>query len=494
MSAANFHTTLYIHIGSWFYDVFGSDIQHLKVLNIIATIIGMVVVFAKSSNKDRLTTLSILLLWLSLPIVTNSVHITDPDSNIGWLIVLLVYLYLDQFLSAKIASRYTFAMILLIFLMIWIKETTALLVSFAFIASALVSRREKIFESIGVIFVSWILFLITYIIYCEIYNIEAINIVSSLLYHSSSSSEVSIIGLKISYATKGLMIWLGFGFILVAIFDLIDRIKSEVLSAQFIFTYTLITLGVLMLFLSGLYYPRYIVAFLLPLILEIYKNPRRGQGFDYPMLLLISLYALFCVFFIQDPVLTYANMFESYSQALLVVLSMLMPGLLTLVYILIVKNLSLGQPKIFTFLVSIALLHSISANYFISTGGYSTYGNEHGRAGFSESIDFIKKNYNNKTKVISNHIEALLYLDNPVKHIYHIGYDVPLGNGIRLPESVDVKDLASFSEGNDLLYINNGSDFFGDFLKDNADIMDLLFQKKDYSVYKVNISNIKKET
>jgi hypothetical protein len=489
---ANFHTTLYIHIISWFYDIFGNDVRYFKLINILITIIGVFIVFAKSHNKNRLKTLFVLLLWMSLPIVTHSVHITDPDSNLGWLVVLLVYLYIDQFFCAKISSRYTLIMILLIFLMIWIKETTALLVSFAFITSSIVSGREKFFESISVIIVSWILFLLTYITYCEIYNIEAANIISSFLYHYAGPKDVSNIALKVLYASKGLVIWVGLSFILLVFVDLIGRIKFRVFSAQYIFSITLTALGVAMLFLSGLYYPRYIVVCLLPLILEVYKNPRREQGFDYPMLLLILLYTLFCVFFIQDPVLTYQNMFESKLQTLLVILLMLMPGVLTLVYFLIVKSLNIGKLKIFTFLISMTIIQSISANYFMSTGGYATYGNGHGVVGFSESIDFIKKNYDNKTKVISNHIEVRLYLDNPVKHIYHIGYDVPLSHEIILPDSLDMKDLVSFSEGNDLLYINNGDVFFDDVLTDNADIMDLLFQKKHYSVYRVNIGNIKK--
>jgi hypothetical protein len=336
------------------------------------------------------------------------------------------------------------------------------------------------------------LFFFTYITYCEIYNIEATNIISSFLYHTMGPKEVSNIALKTLYATKGLMIWIGLSLFLLFFVDLIDRFRFRLFGAQYIFIITLTALGVAMLFLSGLYYPRYIVACLLPLILEIYKNPRKEEGFDYPILLLISLYALFCLFFIQDPVLTYKNMFDTNLKTLLTVLSILLPGLLTLIYILIVKSLNIGKLKIITFLVSITFLNSISANYFMSTGGYATYGNGHGMVGFSESIDFIKKKYDNKTKVIANHIEARLYLDNPVKHVYHIGYDVPISDKIRLPESADMKDLISFSDGNDLLYISNGNVFFDDFLKDNADIMDLIFQKKNYSVYKVNIKDIKK--
>ena len=77
--SANFHTTLYIHIISWFYDMFGNDIHNIKILNILITTIGVIFVLAKSSNQHRLMTLFVILLWLLLPIVTNSVHITDPD-------------------------------------------------------------------------------------------------------------------------------------------------------------------------------------------------------------------------------------------------------------------------------------------------------------------------------------------------------------------------------------------------------------------------------
>ena len=43
------------------------------------------------------------------------------------------------------------------------------------------------------------------------------------------------------------------------------------------------------------------------------------------------------------------------------------------------------------FLVLITILYSISTNFFMSTAGYATYGNGHGKIGFSETIDFIKK-------------------------------------------------------------------------------------------------------
>ena len=103
------------------------------------------------------------------------------------------------------------------------------------------------------------------------------------------------------------MIWIGFSFILLVSLDLINRILFKEFSPQYIFIITLTALGVMMLFLSGLYYPRYIIACLLPLILEIFKNSFKEEGFDYPMLILIFIYALLCIFFIQDPVETYKN-------------------------------------------------------------------------------------------------------------------------------------------------------------------------------------------
>ena len=96
--------------------MFGSDIHNIKILNILITTIGVIFVLAKSSNQHRLMTLFVILLWLLLPIVTNSVHITDPDSNLGWLIVLLIYLYLDKFFMQKLHLVIHFCLFVFFFL------------------------------------------------------------------------------------------------------------------------------------------------------------------------------------------------------------------------------------------------------------------------------------------------------------------------------------------------------------------------------------------
>ena len=78
-----------------------------------------------------------------------------------------------------------------------------------------------------------------------------------------------------------------------------------------------------------------------------------------------------------------------------------------------------------------------------------------------------------------------------MKQVYHIGHEFPIDER-KLPTEANMKNLASFSEENDLLYISDGNVFYNNFLKTNADILELLFKKKDYSVYKVNISKVKK--
>ena len=60
------------------------------------------------------------------------------------------------------------------------------------------------------------------------------------------------------------------------------------------------------------------------------------------MLILIFIYALLCIFFITGPSETYKNMLDSKVKTFFTIIVMFMPGLLTLVYILLIKSLNLG--------------------------------------------------------------------------------------------------------------------------------------------------------
>ena len=115
----NFHTMLQAFLLAVPYKVFGSTVIVTKLFNFFLLFLFIVYVFTKEKSLNF--KLLILSVWLSVPLIFQSFHNTDPDSNIGILLVGLLFFQLNK---KNLNFIYIF---LVLFLIIWTKEITGIL-------------------------------------------------------------------------------------------------------------------------------------------------------------------------------------------------------------------------------------------------------------------------------------------------------------------------------------------------------------------------------
>lgn len=431
----NFHTMLQAFLLAVPYKVFGSTVIVTKLFNFFLLFLFIVYIFSKEKNLNF--KLLILSVWLSIPLIFQSFHNTDPDSNIGILLVGLLFFQLNE---KNLNFIYIF---LVLFLIIWTKEITGIVCSIALIVSVLFFRNEVIIKTLLSIIFSWILFIISYTIIEDFFSLPSGNLFSLFESLTTRNFEQSYNNLKnLLFGFKGLIKWAG-SFLLFFIFCLslkliILKFKNKIeYNLGYYFAIISFFGGVSMVLIAGSYNPRYLISFLFPVVFILfdynsnYKN--NNYHFIRSLILLILFYSIL-IFITKDLVSITSNMkkidFESFYKLII----LFFPLISYLIFQAINNN------NIFSFKKEIIILFLILPNCIINFSQSISkfqYGTQmQGLTGFKETVSYIKNNEYLYDQIFVDHIDIGFYLKKPVAHLTSPLQDIPT------PEKIsEISDL-----------------------------------------------------
>ena len=442
----NFHTTLYNHLLALFYGLFGYGVITLKFLNYTTIIIAFFLTLGLW-KKDFSITLTAFMLWFTLPIVNQSAVSGQPGSAISFLFVLLFFLLLKNSETQKpniILLSITLACI------IWSKETSAIVVSAAYMLATLTKRNKKeVIETFKVLSIGWVIATVIYIAYCQAYNIDPQNIIFSFTQHSGSN-DYSIIGVTRDFliGLKGSLIWIGGGtIILLGYFLLFEAITKFSIANRFVLIGIILGFG--MVTFKGLFVPRYFFEFLYPTVLivttSVYDQVRERKNkvkFSFNNALLISIplfLSAFCFYIVNDPMLYLSELAEQKPNDIIVkILIFLAPTVLAIILLIhFLRTKSLG-------ILILAFFVNFGGNSYASliqaNAKYVTYISGHGEYGFYDALELINENRAPGGVIASNRFEIFGYLKGPLYYIKPKDPMIP-GNPIEVNLKVDLEQL-----------------------------------------------------
>ena len=423
----NFHSMLPTFLLAIPYKIFGSTVIVTKLFNFFLLSVFIIYFFLKEKNLN--SKLFILSVWLSIPLIFQSLHNTDPDSNIGVLLIGLLFFQLNK----KNLKDLNFIYIsLVLFLIIWTKEFSGIMCSIALIVSVLFFKNEVRIKILLSIIFSWIFFIITYLLVVKFFSLPPSNIISLFKDLSSINIEES---LSFSYVWlfgfKGLIKWLGSFFLFIIFFNFANQIllkfKNKIeFNLGYFFSIISLFGGVVLVLITGSHNPRYLISFLFPAIFvfcSYNSNYKENNYYLFRSLILLILFYGFLIFVTKDLVSITSNMRKVDIGSFLKLIILFSPLIFYLIFQVINRN------NIFSFKNEIIILFLILPNCILNLSqslSKSQYGTQmQGLIGFKETVIYIKNNEHLYDQIFVDHIDIGFYLENPVAHLIHPGLDIP---------------------------------------------------------------------
>ncbi len=427
----NFHTTGLLHLLAFFYKLFGYGSIQSKIFNLVILIPFIFSLFIYFFRKNKIHNIIGILLWISLPITIQSFQLIDPSTSLNYVLILLIYFYIKYFQKS---SSYFIVITLLVVLVFWIKETTGFVVSLGLFFSSLFFK-EKIFQTIRIIICSYLIFIFTYLIYCYLLDLPADLIINGFIYHSKMSGFIKPDFIFLFLLTiKGLVLWIGIPNLLlisIGVFSYLKYNKSQ-LSDIFIIVAFILALG--MNFMKGLFVPRYVFEYILPVILissdgifklySLYKNKLISQKTNYKtnvILFFLVITSVFICYSIGDVVLLISS--KNNASFILKILGVLFSTIIS--FILFCFFIYKKRISSLIYLLTFIILSNQSLNLVYAKSDYQTYTQLHGLKGFKETVQYLKNNVEKKDIIYTDHIDISFYVDAKIKHLVNFNEDIP---------------------------------------------------------------------
>jgi len=423
----NFHSMLPIFLLAIPYKIFESTVIVTKIFNFF--LLSVFIIYLSFKIKNLNSKLLILSVWLSIPLIFQSLHNTDPDSNIGVLLVGLLFFQLNKKNLKDLNFIYIF---LFIFLIIWTKILTGIICSAALVISALFFKNEVRIKILLSVIFSWIFFFITYLLIVKFFSLPQGNLFNLFKNLSLMKIEQSYSNFNaLLFGLKGLIKWVG-SFLLFIIFchsfNLIllkFKYKTE-LNLGYYFAVISFFGGFLLVLISGSFNPRYLISFLFPVIFVFlnfnlnYKN----NNYYFPRSLILSiLFYSFLIFITKDLVSITSNMSKIDINTFLKFIILFLPLISYLIFQVINRN------NMFSFKNEIIILFMILPNCIINLNqslSKSQYGTQmQGLIGFKETVSYIKNKEHLYDQIFVDHIDIGFYLKSSVAHLVHPKLDIP---------------------------------------------------------------------
>ena len=457
---ANFHTTLYNHLLAAFYKMFGYGVITLKLLNYTTITIAFLLTLGMW-KKDFVLTLSAFMLWFTLPIVNQSAVSGQPGSAISFLFVLLFFLLIK---NAETRRPNIILLSITLALIIWSKETSAIVVSVAYFLATVTRRnKQEIVETFKVLSIGWVIAAVTYLAYCQVYNIDPNNILFSFTQHSGNN-DYSIFGIARDFfiGLKGSLIWIGGGTILlIGYFLLYESIKKSSIANRFVLIG--ISLGFGMVAFKGLFVPRYFFEFLYPAALivttSVYDHVSERKikvKFLFKNTFLISILLFlsgFCFYIVNDPMIYLSGLVDHKTNDIIITAFIfLAPTVVVMILLMRFLRTEFIGTIILAFFISFA--GNIYASLIQANAKYVTYISGHGESGFFDALAFINENRASGAIIASNRFEIFGYLEGP---FYYIKPKDPMIPGKPIEVNVNT-DFAQLSETSTIFFYKEDRD------------------------------------
>jgi hypothetical protein len=426
-----FHTTGFLHLLAFFYKLFGYGVIQSKIFNLIILIPFVFTLLVYFFKENKIQNIIAILLWISLPITIQSFQLIDPSTSLNYVLIFLLYFSIKHL---KKSFSYFVVITLLVVSIFWIKETTGFIVSLALFLSSLF-YREKIFSTINIILCSYILFVATYLIYCHFYNLPADLIIKGFIYHSEMSGFIKpdIIFLFL-LTIKGFVLWIGIPNIVLILIGVFSYLKYNKSQPSDIFIMIGFTLALGMNFMKGLFVPRYVFEYLLPVILissdgifKLYTENKdkfaiEKVNFKSSIIwfALIFIFVFVC-YNIGDIVLLISS--KNNASLIVKVFGVLFSTIIS--FILFCFFIYKKRISSIIYLLTFIILSNQSLNLVHAKSDYQTYTQIHGLKGFKETIEYLKNNVEKKNIVYTDHIDISFYIDAKIKHLVSFNEDIP---------------------------------------------------------------------
>lgn len=428
----NFHTTLEMHALSFFYSLFKPSALVSKAFNFSLLLLFFIIFFKKKYRTTFL--IETFALWLSIPLILNSFQVTDPDSNLSLLILPLIFLHLRTYNSSNLNFYFLFSMLFVLF---WTKEITAFITSLILIISLAFEGNKIFFKTIFAAAMAFFLFLATYFFYCNYYDLPFLLLFNTSISLVSQSLDLNSIFYKLAIGIKGLSIWLGPVFLATFFALLFKALKLKYFmritqAPYLIFSILCFLVSILMVLISGSFYPRYIIPFIFPAIVIFYSQLSNYSNAYKSLLsskLEIFVFAIILVFWIfgSGDVVSKSNALHVGAPFFLYKIFLIFSPL----FFLISHNLIKGNQFLFInkklyFLFGV--IPSLVMSFSIAAAPWQNSTQIQGLKGFNQMIDFIKINSNSNTIVFGDHIDLAFYLDNKFVHLFNATNDIPVSS------------------------------------------------------------------
>lgn len=423
----NFHTTLEVHLLGLIFSIFGASVSSSKFFNFLLFFIFLFFYIKNAKNNRNLKlNIFILLCWLSIPIVQSAFHVTDPDSNISIFIIPIIFILLNKHKYQIIDFIW---LCFLLFILIWTKEVTGLIVSLSLVLSAFLYSKKIILKILLTVSFSWLFFLVTYLYYSEYFNIPGGLILEIFLRLTQTSSDQDFT--KLFGSIKGLLVWVGiiplffFMYHYVMISIKFFKIKSYLNYGE-IFVLTVSFIALLMVIISGSFYPRYLLPFILPILMLIfykynYYSEDNFLKFNKVFFFILIPTFFFLIFVSKDLSITTSGFLNEIHKIPLMLLILMFPFLALICFVFINKKSLWSFQTIIIFFV----IPNIISAFFISTSGSQIGSQIHGLKGFEDSIHFVRNKIDDNSILITDHIDVGFYFKNNIYHIVHPALDIP---------------------------------------------------------------------
>jgi len=400
------HTTLYSHllaILNQFSNIYYLNVKILNFLIFVVFIFWYLCFF-----RQKFDYLAILI-WLFIPTIFHSFSTSDPGMSLGYIFPVILFYLLDKEPKKFVEFFYIG---LTIFFYFWTKETSAFFLCASIFFSSLILKK-KIFNFVLTIFLSFSIFLISYIIYINFYG-APFNLINLFLTHQNTYLDNFFIGSL--YFLKGLFLWVGIGLCYFLFFNLylykdLFRSYSSLVIIIFFFIYFVIST------VYGSLFPRYLNECLLPLLIIIlrkiknYKFELKKREF-IPLLIIF----FFTILFVKDISITTNNFFSNpFVKSAIIFFPLFIYLVFNFKYL---NNLSIN------FLITYVFLPSIIIIYFQVNSNYKNYVHGNYLKGYDETIHFINEKKNDETVIIIDNLDLSLYFDNKFFHT-NISNDLP---------------------------------------------------------------------
>ncbi len=442
----NFHTTGLLHLLAFFYKLFGYGAIQSKIFNLVILIPFVFSLFNYFFRENKIHNIIAVLLWISIPLSIQSFQLIDPSTSLNYVLIFLLYFSIKHL---KKSFSYFVIITLLVVSVFWIKETTGFIVSLALLISSLF-YKEKIFQNISIILCSYLIFVATYLIYCYFFNLPADLIIKGFIYHSEMSGFIKpdIIFLFL-LLIKGSVLWIGIPTLLLISIGIFSYLKYNKSQLSDIFIMIGFTLALVMNFMKGLFVPRYVFEYLLPVILissdgifKLYSENKDKFAFEkvnFKSSIIWFALIFICVFVcynIGDVVLLVSK--NNSSRLIVKVFGVLFSTIIS--FILFCFFIYKKRISSLIYLLTFIILSNQSLNLVYAKSDYQTYTQMHGLKGFKETVQYLKNNVEKKDIVYTDHIDISFYVDAKIKHLVSFDEDIP-GNQSKKNTNYEIRNI-----------------------------------------------------